>query len=219
MKALEYAKNKLEMWLGRDVHYAIPEKVKTEDFLFQEIDGNRYLTIRQAKSIAQHIVYPEQREQSIWHDNVMAKLVKSVEKMFQGSYFDICVVHKAVADFDLRSSASVSQASQDLHRIHCMDFADMTPEVFAAIPRYMTHIFTEGRVPLEEVVLKEEQDHPPAKPEAAEPPALVRELSDLANDALVALAMGNANPETLEALRTRQRQALDKMLGEYGCTQ
>lgn len=214
MNIREYAKNKLELWLGRDVNYSIPEEVKTEDFLFQEIDGHRYLTIRQAQSIAQQIVYPEQREQNIWHDNVMAKLIKSVEKMFQGSYFDICVVNKAVSDFDLRSSPSVSQASQDLLLIHCMDFGDMSPEVFAAIPRYMTHIFTEGRVPLEEVTLKEELDHPPAKPEAAEAPQLVRELSDLANDALVALAMSNANPETLEALRTRQRQALDKMMGK-----
>lgn len=214
MNIMEYAKNKLGFWLGRDVHYSIPEQVKSEDFLFQEIDGHRYLTIRQAKSIAQQIVYPEQREQNIWHDNAMTKLIKSVEKMFQSSYFDICVIDKAVSNFDLRSSPSVGKAYQDLHRIHCMDFGEMTPEVFAAIPRYMTHIFTEGRVPLEEVVQKEDLDTPPGKPEGSQVPELVRELSDLANDALAALAIGKATPETLDALRARQRQALDKIMAE-----
>lgn len=214
MNIMEYAKHKLGFWLGRDVHYSIPEPVKTEDFLFQEIDGHRYLTIRKAESISQQIVYPEQREQNIWHDNAMTKLIKSVEKMFQGGYFDICVVNKAVSDFDLRLSPSVSKASQDLHRIHCMDFVEMSPEVFAAIPRYMTHIFTEGRVPLEEVVLKEDLDAPPGKPPVTEAPELIRELSDLANDAMAALAVGKSSPETLDALRARQRQALDKMMGE-----
>lgn len=214
MSIIEYAKQKLEYWLGRDVHYSVPDKVKTEDFLFKVIDGHRYLTIRQAKSIAQQIVYPEQREQNIWHDNAMTKLIKSVEKMFQGSYFDICVIDKAVSDFDLRTTPSVGQAYQDLRRIHCMDFGEMTPEVFAAVPRYMTHIFTEGRVPLDEVVLEEEPDTSPAKPDHSNDSELVRELSDLANDALAALVMGKASPETLEALRARQRQALDKRLDE-----
>lgn len=214
MSIFEKAKNKLESWLGRDLHYSIPEQVKTGEFSFLEIDGNRYLTIRQAKSVAQQIIFPEQRQQNIWHDNAMSKLVKSVEKMYQGSYFDVCVIDKAVSDFDLRSSPSVCQASQDLHRIHCMDFGEMTPEVFAAIPRYMTHIFTEGRVPLEEVVCADELDAIPSKDEVSTDNRLIRELSDLANDALAALAMGKVSPEALEALRARQRQVLDVRLAE-----
>lgn len=214
MKFLDFAKNKIDSCLGRDVIYSIHEQVKTGDFQFQEIEGRRYLTIRKAKSIAQQIVYPERRGESIWHDNHMNKLVKSVEKMFHSSYFDICVIDRAVSDFDLLSTPTVNQAYQDLHHIHCMDYRDMTPEVFAAIPRYMTHIFTEGRVPLEETLLKEDLAKLPVKPDVTEPPELVRELSDLVNDALATLVTGKASPEALDVLRARQRQALDKILVE-----
>lgn len=215
MDILLYAKQKLDFWLGRDVDYSIPEAIKPEAFMIRKIAGQRYMTISKAKSLAQHIIYPEQREKNIWHDNVMDKLVKSVEKMFsEGAFFNICIIDEAVKDFDLHATPSVTKALKDLNRIHCLHFDQMSPEVFEAIPRYMTHIFTEGRVPLDEVVREGELKALEDEPDMSESSKLIRELSDLANDALSALTSGTTSQEILDALRSRQRQALDKILEE-----
>lgn len=213
MKVLVFAKNKFDSLIGRDVDYSIPDSAKKEDFQFREIEGKRYLTVIKDKTIAQKIIYPEANEQSIWHDQAVRKLIGAVEKMFdERSYFDVCVVDSAIRDFNLSSTPSVEKALEELNIIHCVHYSEMLPEVFEAIPRYMTHIFTEGRVPLGVVSLDGESHT--AKPIQTNESQLLRELSDLANDAIAAFAIGTASQDTLEALRERQRQALNKMLGE-----
>jgi hypothetical protein len=170
MNILLYAKKTLNFWLGREVDYATPDEVEQEEFVIREIEGRRYLTIRKARSIAQQVIYPDQREENIWHDHAMAKLIKSVEKMFNGgSFFDVCIVNEAVKDFDLQSTPSVAQAIKHLNLIHCTNFNEMSPEVFEAIPRYLTHIFSEGRIPLEATARSGEMVSLEKKPEPQSP--------------------------------------------------
>lgn len=216
MKIVDFAKKALGFWRDRDVHYELNELVET-DFLFREISGQRYLTIKKAKSIGQQIVYPQVREGSMWHSQAMSKLISDIDKMFtEDGYFDVCVITGAISTFKLNACPSTGKALEDLRAIHCVGFSDMSPEVFEAIPRYLSHIFTEGRIPVDavgadaEVELDKSDDKPALAPENC----LVRELSDLANDALAALASGNPPADLLDALRARQRQALTRMMGE-----
>jgi hypothetical protein len=185
---------------------AMTEAVKPESFTIVEVGGKRYLTVRAAKSIAQHIIFPggESKLEDPWAHGARAQLIRNVEDMYARGYFDVCVIDRGISAFKLQTPPSVKKALQNLGQIHCIHFDKMAPEVYESIPRYITHVFTEGRVPLDAVVREGEF----TDVDARATPSLADELLGLASDALAALESGTIDPETLAALRARQGQAI-----------
>lgn len=138
----------------QDILYALPGQVKVTDFEITEIAGQRIITIKQAYNPVQGIIFPAVQPTDMWKASALVKLVTKIEAMYEAGWLDICVINDAVRNFSLKGTPSSLQALEDLHRIHCVKFNALPPSVFEAIPRYLTHIFTEGRIPLEAVVIE-----------------------------------------------------------------
>lgn len=201
--------------LGRGIDYDIspaqPEQVKPqtiapEDFTIRTISGRKYITVRRAKSMAQFIIFPGDSPEDKWKCAARAKLIQAVESMYTKGYFDICPVTSAVDSFNLRTPPSSKKALDDLRLIHCIHFEELSEEVFEAIPRYLTHIFTEGRVPLEPI--EREGDLSELNDEVPSPAPQVQELNEILDEAIQALVVAGANLEFVDGLKARQIQAL-----------
>lgn len=218
MGMLNHVTKMINDLLGRGVDYDIspqePKKntaqtISPEEFTIRTISGRQYLTVRRAKSMAQFIIFPGDSPENKWKCAARAKLIEAVESMYIKGYFDICPVTSAVDAFNLRTPPSAKKALEDLRLIHCVNFEKLSEEVYEAIPRYLTHIFTEGRVPLEPI--EREGELAVLNDESPSPAPGVQELTDILNDALLALATAGAEPEVLDSLRARQSQALSNI--------
>lgn len=200
---------------GRGIDYDIspeqpdevtPQTISPEEFTIRTISGRKYITVRRAKSMAQFIIFPGDSPEDKWKCAARAKLIQAVETMYNNGYFDICAVNSAVDSFNLRTPPSVKKALDDLRLIHCVHFDKLSEEVFEAIPRYLTHIFTEGRVPLEPI--EREGDLSELNDEVPSPAPQVQELNEILDEAIQALVVAGANLEFVDGLKARQMQAL-----------
>lgn len=183
--------------------------VTPEGFAVRTINGRKYLTVRRAQSIAQHIIFPGDGPEDSWKCAARSKLIEEIEGMFRKGYFDVCPINNAISNFKLISTISTKKAMENLMQIHCVNFDKLTPEIFEAIPRHITHIFTEGRVPLEPIEREGELES--LNESSTGPSPAVKELADVLADALLALESGGTTPETMEALKARQSQALESI--------
>ena len=205
----------LSNWLNRGIEYDIPKgksgrntstPIVREDFRLRTTHGRQYLTIRRARAISQFVIFPCEGEDDKWKCAALDKLIESVDGMYSNGYFDYCPISSAIDTFNLQTPPSVKQALENLRSIHCVHFDRLTQEVFEAIPRHLTHIFSEGRVPLE-VIAGEASSEDMSEDTAAAAP-LEQELTDIINDALLALEMAGASPDIMDALNARKIQAL-----------
>lgn len=201
--------------LGRGIDYDLSQsttpssttkRITPEEFTLRTIAGRQYLTVRQAKSMAQFIIFPGDSPDDKWKCAARAKLIEAVDAMYVQGYFDICPINSALSTFKLKRPPSVQNALDDLHHIHCVHFDKLSEEVFEAIPRYLTHIFTEGRVPLEPIEREGDLDPLNDAPEASSP--RIKELNEILEDALNRLAESGAGAEIMDALKARQVQAM-----------
>lgn len=149
MSLISKAKEKIYSLLGKDYQYLIPAELKETDFKVVELAGKRIMTITRARNPAQTIIYPAVPEHDIWKTSSLTKLINDIDQMYEHGYIDICPIVDALNKFDLKATPSTLVAMEHLRSIHCIKFNNLHPEAFEAIPRYITHIFTEGRIPID----------------------------------------------------------------------
>lgn len=212
---LNHAANMINALLGRGIDYDISESkpevitlqtILPEEFTIRTISGRQYLTVRRARSLAQFIVFPGDSPEDKWKCAARAKLIEAVEKMYTQGYFDICPISSAMGSFNLKTPPSVTRALDDLRHIHCVEFDKLSEEVFDAIPRYLTHIFTEGRIPLEPI--EREGELSDLSGEAPSSTPEVQGINDILGDAIQALVAAGADQKVVDELKARQAQAL-----------
>lgn len=153
MNLFSKAKEKIAAIIGKDVQYLVPEELKATDFEVIELAGKRIMTIKRARNPAQTIIYPAVSPQDIWKTSALTTLIDKIDKMYETGWLDICPIRDSLRTFSLKTTPSSLAALDQLHNIHCVRFNNLHPEVFEAIPRLLTHIFTEGRISADAVVL------------------------------------------------------------------
>jgi hypothetical protein len=153
MKLFTQAKKRLEAVFCKDAQYLVPEQMKDTDFELVELAGKRIMTIKRARNPVQTIIYPAVEPQDKFKVAALTHLVNKIEDMYEMGYLDICPIRDSFRTFSLKSTPSTLAAMNQLSNVHCVRFNDLHPEVFEAIPRYLTHIFTEGRIPMDAVVV------------------------------------------------------------------
>lgn len=154
MSLFSKAKEKLTALMGKDVHYLVPEELKATEFEVVELAGKRIMTIKRARNPVQTIIYPAVSPQDIWKTSALTTLIDKIDKMYETGWLDICPIRDSLRTFSLKTTPSSLAALEQLHSIHCVKFSIMHPEVFEAIPRLLTHIFTEGRISVDAVVFE-----------------------------------------------------------------
>ncbi|WP_338924443.1 hypothetical protein V0M98_33040 (plasmid) [Pseudomonas silesiensis] len=154
MNIFRRAKHKIEEFLGVYTQYEIIEPVQNTDFELTEIAGKRILTIKRAHHPVQGIIFPAADKGDIWKISAQSKLINDVEKMYEVGWVDVCPIRDAISAFGLKTTPSTMKALDQLHEIHCVNFNNLHPEVYESIPRYLTHIFTEGRIAIQAVVIE-----------------------------------------------------------------
>jgi hypothetical protein len=153
MKLFTQAKKRLEALFYKEAQYLVPEEIKTTDFEIVELAGKRIMTIKRARNPAATIIYPWVPQQDMWKTSALTTLIDKIEKMYETGWLDICPIRDSLRTFSLKTTPSTVAALDQLHNIHCVRFNNLHPEVFDAIPRLLTHIFTEGRISVDAVVL------------------------------------------------------------------
>lgn len=214
MGVLEQAKERVAAWLNLGAVYDVsmkkpgahnPPEIPLEDFSIRAVNGRSYLTVRNAKSVAQYIIFPGNGEKDKWKCAARGQLIQAVEKMYSHGWFDVSPILSAISTFKLQTPPSVQMALEDLRHIHCVHFDKLTKEVYESIPRHLTHIFTEGRIPAEAV-------------ERVEDLEVLREnipnldaLTLILQDALQELESAGGDEKVVQALRARQAKALGQI--------
>lgn len=208
------AKERVAAWLKLGAVYDISQKkpatpkkpeITPTDFRFRVVNGRPYLTIRNATHISQLVIFPGAGDKDKWKCAARSKLIDAVDKMYTQGWFDVSPVRSAIDTFKLQTPPSVQKALEDLHSIHCVHFKNLTMDVFNSIPRHLTHIFTEGRIPAEAV---ERVDDLEALQKDA---PNIDDLTTLLNDTLLALEAAGAEVKVIGALRDRQTRALGEI--------
>lgn len=223
---LRRVQNRVMALFGLDTHYDVtPGKtdgstaapLKQTDFLIRTIDGRRYVTIRRPESPAQRIIYPTDEGMDVWQRQALRRFIDSVEKMYgKDGHFSICALDDVISCLGLSKTSSTVAARDHLRTIHCVNFSDLHQEIVDIIPRYITHILSEGRVSLDDLEKAEDLTVLEEEPEVSHEKLIALELSKITTDALEALGTGASTPEDIEALRARHIKALGRMLETWG---
>lgn len=78
----------------------------------------------------------------------LSGLVLKIEKMLNGSHFDVCPVTSAVSDFEIQMSEDSYVALEILRSIHCIDYHKLPKGLRQRLPDLLSCVFSGGAYPL-----------------------------------------------------------------------
>ena len=74
----------------------------------------------------------------------LAGLVLKVDRMLNGSHFDICPITSAVSDFEIQVNEDSQIALEILRSIHCIDYHKLPKGLRKRIPELLSCVFSSG---------------------------------------------------------------------------
>lgn len=78
----------------------------------------------------------------------LAGLVLKVDKMLNGSHFDVCPITSAVSDFEIQVNEDSHVSLEILRSIHCVDYCKLPKGLRHRIPDLLSCVFSGGAYPM-----------------------------------------------------------------------
>ena len=104
--------------------------------------------IKMAKNKAtfyQMIVFPHVDLSDPYKSTIFKVLTQKMEKSFiEYQYLDICPVRDLVKLSGMTIWGRAAEAYDWLHKLHCVDFRDMHPEIATQVPHRINMVFSNG---------------------------------------------------------------------------
>lgn len=84
------------------------------------------------------------------HDDVQVlhynKFKRELTTHLGGRYFSVCDIDYFLRSFDVALTPATAQSYDMLHRMHCVDFRDIPPLLYAQLPHLINHVISGGQI-------------------------------------------------------------------------
>ena len=100
----------------------------------------------QKASLYDAIIFPYIDLSDPMNETLFRKITSDMERTFTGSYarVDICAIRDILNLARITLWGRAAEAFEWLHRLHCVSFADMHPEIAAQVPHRINMVFASG---------------------------------------------------------------------------
>lgn len=127
---------------GNDMASSMKPKLRS-----YEHNGRKVLTMGRTPPPWESIIWPEPDMSDPWSQTTLSKAIQEMEERYtRYNSFDICMIRDLIKEFRLTVTPATRVSLDKLHKLHCVSFDQLHPEVYRQIPGLVTHVFTEGRI-------------------------------------------------------------------------